>query len=337
MATNPYTPLPIDKHDFDMSTSATSSRDLACEAICAVDLLMRDHYAKTKSRLMEHLDPVIVVQFSFTGGIYTLIHNGVRETVSPVGKNFELCKSISHIPLGIYSLIAPYLKYAPPVGWQNGITNFKNVITNARTHLKAAALPQDAEKACRTIIDASVAYLDAALKTTGSFDEKIFKKYTSKIQGEIYINMKTAVRAQIDGVIPLLVRWRKQLGSQWKDLYAVTMAIWTTQERNQNWLLLRHMMDPATVDSHLITISTAAPEENTVPIALENLARIVHDKIAASMVFSAPIKFSHDSATALIGPVDFLAQTIEDMLKTTPHLAKEIASWSGGSTSTPVV
>jgi hypothetical protein len=321
MATNngQYKPIPIDPHDLAMATADTSPRDLAYEAICAVDSLMRDNYAKTKSRLMTKLSPVIIVQFSITGGIYTLIHDGVHETVSPVGKNFELCKSISHIPLGIYSMIAPYLREAPPVGWQNGILNFKKVITNARDHLTTASLPQETDQACRTIIDASVAFLDGTIGTSG-FSIAAFTQYTSQIQDAIHTNMQTAVKAQIEGVIPLLERWRKQLGPvKWKELYAVTMAIWTTEERNQNWLLLKHMMDPATVDTHLITIANAAPEENTVPIALENLARIVHDKIAASMVFSAATQFSYEHATALIGPVDLLAGTIEEMLKGCPH------------------
>ncbi|MDN7184573.1 hypothetical protein M0D69_42495 [Caballeronia sp. SEWSISQ10-4 2] len=311
--------IAIDPHDLEMVTAGTTPRDLAREAIYAVDATMRDHYAKSRTRLMANLNPVIVVQYSFGGGTYTLIHDGVRETVSPVGPNFEMCKSIAHIPLGIYSMLAPYLCGARPVGWQMLILNFRNVITNALNHLKAAELPPEAERSCRTIIDGSASFLDGTISDQ-AFSIESFEQFTSQIQDAIQTNMRFAVQAQLDGVLDLLRRWRTQLGpAKWKQLYAVVMAIWTTEVRNQNWLLLKHMMDPETVDSHLITIATAAPEENTVSVALENLARIVQDNIAASMVFSAATKFDLDHATALVGPDDLLAGTIEEMLKGCPR------------------
>lgn len=311
--------IPIDAHDFEMVTKGTTPRDLAREAIYAVDATMRDHYFKSRTRLIANLNPVIVVQYSFGGGTYTLIHDGVRETVSPVGPNFEMCKSIAHIPLGIYSMLAPYLNGARPVGWQQSVLNFRIVITNALDHLKAAELPPEAERSCRTIIDASAAFLDGAISGQ-AFSIESFERFTGEIQDSIQTNMRFAVQAQLDGVLPLLRRWRAELGPvKWKQLYAVVMAIWTTEVRNQNWLLLRNMMDPETVDNHLITIATAAPEENTVPVALENLARIVQDNVAASMVFSAATKFDLDHATALVGADDLLAGTIEEMLKGCPR------------------
>lgn len=306
--------LPIDPHDLKMVTAGTTPRDLARTAIYSVDALMRDHYFSSRTRLMNNLDPVIVVQYSFTGGIFTLINEGTRETVSPVGPNFELCKSIAHIPLGIFSMLSPFLNGTSPEVWQNDVINFKKIIVHALDQLVAAELPPEAEKSCRTIIDASVVFLDKTIKDK-SFSIETFQLYTSPIQDAIQVNMKTAVKAMIDGVLPLLRRWKGQLGEdKWRKLYTVVMSIWTTQERNQNWLLVKSMMDPNNVDSHLITISTATPEENTVSVALENLARIVQDNIAASMVFSGGTKFSSDHATALVGPDDLLAITIEEML-----------------------
>ena len=160
--------IPIDAHDLEMVTAGTTPRDLARGAICAVDELMRDHYFKSRTRLMANLKPVIIVQYSFGGGTYTLINEGFRETVSPVGPNFELCKSIAHIPLGIYSMLAPYLNGARPVGWQDGILNFRKVITNAFVHLEAAELPPAAVLSCRTIIGASAEFLDGAIGTQRS-------------------------------------------------------------------------------------------------------------------------------------------------------------------------
>lgn len=313
-------PYPLDPHDLVLTTAYTSPRDLARQTIYAVDTLMRDHYFASRTRLIANLDPVIVVQFSMTGGTYTLIFNGVRETVSPVGPNFAMCKSIAHIPLGIYTMLAPYLRTGVrPKSWQNAIVNFRTTITDALGALETAELPAEAVQSCREIITGATDFLDGTLQES-SFSIASFERFTSKIQGALQTNMRHAAQAQLDGVLPLLRRWRTQLGSiMWKQLYAVVMAIWTTEVRNQNWLLLRAMMDPETVDSHLITISTAVPEENTVDVALENLARIVQDNVAAAVVFSAPIPFSVDHATSLVGPDDLLAGTIEQMVKKCPR------------------
>jgi hypothetical protein len=315
----PFKKIPIDPHDLEMVTARTTPRDLARQAIYAVDATMQEHYFKSRTRLIANLSPVIVVQFSIRGGTYTLINDGVTETVSPVGPNFEMCKSIAHIPLGIYSMLAPLLSGARPVDWQQPILGFRKVITNALDHLKTAELPPEVEKSCRTIIEAGAKFLDDTIRDQ-TFSIASFERFTSPIQDAIQTNMRCAVQAQLDGVLGLLRRWRAQLGPvKWKQVYAVVMAIWTTEVRNQNWLLLKAMMEPEMVDSHLITLVTAAPEENTVQVALENLARIVQDNIAASLVFSAPTKFSIDQGNALIGPDDLLAGTIEQMLKRCPR------------------
>lgn len=52
---------------------------------------------------------------------------------------------------------------------------------------------------------------------------------------------------------------------------------------------------------------------------LTNLARVVQDNLAASMVFSASTQFDIDHATALVGPDDLLAGTIAGMLKGCPR------------------
>jgi len=102
-------------------------------------------------------------------------------------------------------------------------------------------------------------------------------------------------------------------------MYAIILAIWTTEVKNQNWLIVKQMMDRDAVASHLITISMASFAEDTVDVALDNLARIVQDNIAAALIFP-------DDATiadALKGPEDLLAGSIEKLLSC-PHARKAV-------------
>lgn len=81
----------------------------AKDSIFAVNAGMRSNYAVLKAELIKHLAPVIVVQNDAKGGRFTLVTPTGQESVNPVAETFELAKSIAHVPLGIFSVIASYL------------------------------------------------------------------------------------------------------------------------------------------------------------------------------------------------------------------------------------
>jgi hypothetical protein len=314
--------IPIYAHDLEMVTSGSSPVALARDAIYAVDTAMRDSYDALRARVIEHLSPVIVVQSDLGGGTYTLVCDGTQTIERPVPALFQLVKSICHTPLGIYSIIAPYLTSSNTQEWKQPLVGLRGVLDNGLQHLSSAELPAKAEAASREILTRGIRFIDDSIAAAG-FTIDSFEMFTSKAQRAIHTNMKFAAEAQISGVQALLRRWRGQLGpDQWRKLYAVVLAIWTTEVRNQNWLVLREMMDPTTVDRHLITLSTAAPAEDTVAVALDNLARIVQDNVAAAMIFPNSSKEDRAEATALAGPEDLLSDTIEKSLRACPHSAR---------------
>ncbi|MGW2218741.1 twin-arginine translocation signal domain-containing protein [Nonomuraea sp. NPDC001684] len=87
----------------------------ARDAIRAVNADTRRNYAALKAGLVDHLSPVVVVQNDHRGGLYSLVSNGrVLESLHPVDEIYELAKSIAHLPLGIFTVIAPYLPKQVP-------------------------------------------------------------------------------------------------------------------------------------------------------------------------------------------------------------------------------
>jgi hypothetical protein len=89
------------------------------------------------------------------------------------------------------------------------------------------------------------------------------------------------------------------------------LCIWTTSERNQNAIILKSLMAPENVGSHLITISTAEITSDPVSVGLDNLARIVQDNIAAEMIFPKdPVLVD-----SLKGPDDLLANALEKIVQ----------------------
>ncbi|WP_103535483.1 hypothetical protein [Streptomyces sp. SM11] len=93
----------------DAASTATVSPRQAKNALLAVNAGMRTNYAVLKAELIKHLSPVVVVQNDAKVGRFTLVTESGQESANPVAETFELAKSIAHVPLGIFSVIASYL------------------------------------------------------------------------------------------------------------------------------------------------------------------------------------------------------------------------------------
>jgi hypothetical protein len=321
----------------------------ARESILAVNRGMRANYAVLKSDLIKHLSPVVVVQNDAKGGKFTLVHNGAQESANPVSPVFELAKSISHVPLGIFSTIAPYLSDKVPnlpnadridphdlkmvafkgtgtTDWITPLKNFAANLTVARGNLDDADLPAEMVTSCGQLLDAALKFVDASVAGK-SFDMKSFEDFTGSVYPNIRTNMKYAADAQIAGVQQIMKKWRAQIGEEeWKDLYTVVISQWTTSVLNQNTIIIRPCMNPAKVDTHLIDLPAVEPPADPIFVALDNLARIVQDNIAAEMVF--PV--DHVVADALKGQQDLLSDEILDQLGgTAPGALTSSATASG--------
>ncbi|WP_406415552.1 hypothetical protein OH809_42350 [Streptomyces sp. NBC_00873] len=323
----------------------------ARNAIFAVDTDTQKNYDALRAELIKHLSPVIVVQNDDRGGLYTLIHNGEQESLHPVSEIFELAKSIAHAPLGIYSVIAPYLSRQIPNlpssacldqhdvdmvafkgpgtnDWVSPLQAFGTTLTTARQQLDNAHMPQELEASSTQILDVALRFINESMQR-GSFDMKSFENFTGGLNDAIGTNVRYATQAQIDGVEDLMKRWRGKVGKEdWPGLYVVVLSIWTTSALNQNSIIVKQFMDPAKADSHLIDLPTAQLPADPVFVALDNLARIVQDNVAAEMVFPVDQKL----ADALKGPEDLLAQEILHQLAC-PYQSKTPAKKAVGAAS----
>ncbi|WP_329074590.1 hypothetical protein [Streptomyces niveus] len=290
--------------------AAVSDAELkARDAIRATNVGMRAGYAALKSELIGRLSPVIVVENDATGGKFTLIHGGSpQESVQPVPELFELAKSISHVPQGIFSTIAAYLSDKVPNlpnadridphdldmvafegpradGWIGPLQAYAATLTTARRQLREANLPRELETSCAKILDEALRFVRDSVRS-GTFDMASFEEFSARTYPGIRTNMTYAAAAQISGVEGLMRRWRATIGEEaWKDLYTVVLSIWTTSELNQASIIIRRCMNPAKVATHLIDLPTVEVPRDPVFVALDNLARIVQDRVSAEMVF----------------------------------------------------
>ncbi|MEU1051322.1 hypothetical protein [Streptomyces sp. NPDC005876] len=328
----------------------------ARDAIRAVNAKMRANYATLKSELTTQLSPVIVVSNNAVGGRFTLINNGTRvETVDPVPEYFELAKSIAHVPLGVFSVLAAYLSDQVPnipnadridphdlamvvtkapgdKGWITPLNAFKSTLQAAYTKLGTANLPEDLENSCAKILSEAVAFIDASV-TAQSFDMVSFNRFAAQVYPSIRVNMTFAATAQITGIEGLMKRWRTLIGeAAWSDLYVTVLSIWTTAELNQASIIIRRTMNQAKVDTHLIDLPTVETPSDPIAVALDNLARIVQDNVAAEMVFNTDLKV----ADALKGKEDLLSDEILQQIGGTASTARTASFGTAAAGACPI-
>ncbi|MFI9748184.1 twin-arginine translocation signal domain-containing protein [Streptomyces sp. NPDC052494] len=331
-------------------------RGRARDAIVAVNNGMRSHYAALKSDLIAQLSPVLVVQNDSRGGRFTLVHDGTQESLHPVGEVFELAKSVSHVPLGVFSIIAPHLSDRVPnvpgadridphdlamvaykdtatTDWITPLRQYADTLAAARRQLDQAGIPPELVVSCARVLDGALSFIEVST-TARSFDIRSFEDFSHSVYAGIRTNMRYAAEAQIAGVQGLLRKWRARIGEEaWQDLYTVVLSQWATSALNQNSIIIGPCMNPAKVATHLIDLPAAEPLSDPVFVALDNLARIVQDNIAAELVFPS----DRAAADALKGPQDLLADEILDQLgAVTPGTAAYSAPAGAGRSACPV-
>ncbi|WP_265447361.1 hypothetical protein [Flexivirga meconopsidis] len=322
------------------SETAAVTAAQAKASIRAVNAGMRSNYAALKSELIKHLSPVIVVENDARGGKFTLVTSGGQESVNPVPEAFELAKSIAHVPLGCFSVLASYLadeipavpnagridahdvlmvafRDASSTAWTVPLQAYADTLTTARKNLPAAQLPPELTQSCTNILDGALRFIRSCLATK-RFDMQTFESFSGSVYPDIRTNMRFASEAQISGVQNVMNTWRARLGAAaWSDLYTVVVSQWTTSVLNQNTIIIKDCMDPAKVETHLIDLPGLEPPTDPIFTALDNLARIVQDNVAAELVFPRDTKV----ADALKGSQDLLSDEILNQLGSTSPLS----------------
>jgi hypothetical protein len=302
--------LAIDPFDLSTVAMASSPRSRSTDRVTAVDVAMRNNYDILRAKVAVSLRPVIVVQFDFSGGTYNLVTRDRQLTVQPVPRLFEQIKSICHCPLGIYTVVAPYLNESSDPVWRAPLQDFGDVVRGALEGLGHLEFPEDVRSWSSTILESSDRFITECL-TTRSFTMDLFRAYAESVFDSIRHNMMHAASLQVSAVVDLLLEWRNTLGPTWRDLYAAVLTTWTIEEKNQHWLVLRMLMDQEMLDERLYVINVGNARENTVDVALMNLAIIVQDKIAGHLVFGKRTPIARRLNVDLATRNDLLSSAVE--------------------------
>lgn len=290
-----------------------------------LDATMRAAYDTHIARVGDNIYPILYVDFTLVGGRYTLVEDEAKTHVrAPDLKNYAQLKSIAHIPLGIFVMIAEYVTYPGNKQWVPPVQAYLEQLTTAQEQIERSGLDKFAQNACKAIVSGSISFLqDILSRQTFTLEE--FRAYTHGIVSAILLCAQTAAQIQVDEMTKVVLEFKQILGDRWDEVFVVIAALWTLSQENVHALIIGKQMKPENVETHLL-VSEAVP---TLAAAKDLLGRVVGDRIAAQYVFSEKGSLEErEDIYSLSTQRDLLSQAAEQALgsesfmRMCPHLAQ---------------
>ncbi|WP_141682893.1 hypothetical protein [Agrobacterium tumefaciens] len=279
-----------------------------------LDAAMRSSYATNIVNIGQNIYPLLYVESTFDGGRYTLLTDkNTRYVHQNVGQIYDVMKAISHIPLGIFSIISGYEEDQKQRQWVPALQTYRAYIANVRdTKNNIPGLGHEQKILTDHIVWSSLQFIDDIIKMVHfTYDE--FATYAHALGDAIYNCQNWAAKNQVDVMKRVLEGWKEMMGEdEWGKLYVIVGAVWTLTQENAHELIIKSLMNEDVRETHVV-VSEAVPDLET---AQALMGRIVGDRVMAELVFDwkANPAFAQD-IYSLSTRRDLLSQAVEAVLK----------------------
>lgn len=264
-----------------------SKATVASENVLALDAGMQAIYDQTLAKYTAHMRarvPILLAMFNDAGGQMVLLPAGKDPIVAPsVPPIYAWLKSVSHSTMAVYQLIAPYLLRPADGSWRLPMQSYLAQIQAAAATLAQLDADDEVRQRLRRILDRSAAFLESCLKK-GTFSMKDLDEYVQAVEPDIVKNVAMAAQVQVDHWEEVLEGWKKRLGADWEQLYAVTNTLNVTQQNNVLFTILAQSMGEKAIGDRLMLVGTTE-FTTTQEDLLAVLVRTVADRSIGKVFF----------------------------------------------------
>ncbi len=307
----------------EMLAPIATQKDTANEMqSCIVDLhrTMRENYRTMIHKVGRNIYPLILARDNLPdsdradigrqglGGTYTLyMESGETRSVRPTPKAYEILKCLGHIPLGLFSIISPYFQNPKASAWVGELNSYNEKVQLAGEALQHCheGIDPDLRLLAKTMLDKTQKYVQHTVEKR-SVRVEDYEHYCQTMRQHIRDAMDEAARIQVSAVTSAMLEWRDMLGpALWKRVYVVIPAVWPVAEHSPRWQIFRSIMDPESVDTHLLVAEGVNDEEEARTLA----GRIVADRLAGRLVFGTDDERGQRMTQCLSSPTDVVSDS----------------------------
>lgn len=278
-----------------------------------IDAAMRANYSANIVNMGQNIYPLLYVESTFDGGRYTLLADvSTRYVHQNVGQIYDVTKAVSHIPLGIFSIISGFGEYSDFKQWIPALQVYRAQIVKVQeTFGEISGIINDDRRPIATILSKSLSFIDKVV-SQGTFTFSEFAEYSHGIGNEIYYCQNRAAKNQVDVMTDVLKAWKTMMGEDaWDKMYVIIGAVWTLTQENAHELIIKALMKPELRETNVM-VSEAVPDLET---AQTLMGRIIGDRIMAELVFNSKANTAFaQNIYSLSTRRDLLSQAVEGVV-----------------------
>lgn len=228
---------------------------------------------------------LIMGLFSGKGGRFILYRPGKppleAESVSPV---YQIAKSIGHCAMATFVLLSPYT--ADPstnLTWLGSLKNYRTNVQTAEDSLNTLDLQPEVRDLFRDTLNQIAAFMDNCLKNrTYTYDELL--SWARNIEPNLAKLIDVATNLQVKHWWEVLEQWKKMIGKDWDNTYALSNSIYVARHNNILFSILVQFFGLDAMNDRLILMETT--DFTTTPEAmLDGFMRIVSDRLIGQVFF----------------------------------------------------
>lgn len=232
--------------------------------------------------------PLIMGLFSGKGGRFILYRPGQppleAESVPHV---YQAAKAVGHTAMATFVLLAPYT--SNPTGnqaWLGSLTAYRANVQTSLDALDSTDLDPEVRKLLRETLNQIATFMDTSIKNR-TFTYQELQTFTRGIQPNLAKLIDVATNAQVRHWWSVLENWKKMLGKDWDNTYALSNSIYVARQNNILFSILVQFFGENAINDRLILLETtdftASPES-----MMDAFMRIVSDRLIGEAFFKNP-------------------------------------------------
>jgi hypothetical protein len=307
----------------ELSFAAGSKKKQAHANIVACDTEMQENYNKNHIAIGQHIYPFLYSEFTPDGGRYTLLINDSDwVSAKPTPPLYEITKSVSHTPLGIWSIISRYAAYPEGGQWVPDMTQYNQTLLTALDTIQELDLDTEVTKNLRAILK-RMSELSSRFIGAKTFSMEAYSKAANSINKELVFLQSLAADIQVAAFTTTLEKWKTLVGEkEWEKLYVVISAQWTLSTENVHQLIIANTMASKELAAKNIFV-TSLPLEN-IDEARALCGRVVGDRIMSYQTLTGDTKRGEENIYSLSTSRDLISkaaeESIDKLMELCPHL-----------------
>ncbi len=216
-----------------LSTAAATgeSTGKVLDVLNATNETFRRDYDRARREITGKLSPLIYCN----GEVLILITGSSRKTESMVPTIYTLLKSVDHIAVAAYIILANHSdQVLEPEVFQN-LEELRDKAVEARSTMASADMDEPLRERQYRIIDATIEFISQVQKQ-GFVSSAKLRQFASGLSETLMRNGADAVAAQLSLINQIVTGWKNEMSAdEWKRLRVILTAGHMPRERLVTW------------------------------------------------------------------------------------------------------